>query len=264
MDSPVGPPRLSGLKFTLVAGMALLTTDALFAQSTDQTDVSSLKTQMTQMQKQYEQRIEAMEAKMKSLESKAESGSSILNAKVLTDADGKSMDGKAPVGPMLDDSFLKSLTRNFVFTAYLRAGFGFNGSGGSQSFNFEPPDNYGGRSRLGNENDTYMELSLQQNHILGDGPDVIDASARFTLQYFNGSVDHSNGFDAATDGAGSGIVEAYVLLKNVIKTAPEIGFWGGERFYDRWNIDSLDYFWLNMSGVGVGVQNIPLGPGKLW
>jgi maltoporin len=201
---------------------------------------------------------------MKSLESKAESGGSILNAKVLTDADGKSMDGKAPAAPMLDDSFLKSLTRNFVFTAYLRAGFGFNDAGGSQSFNFEPPDNYGGRSRLGNENDTYMELSLQQNHILGDGPDVIDASARFTLQYFNGSVDHSNGFDAQVDGAGAGIVEAYVLLKNVIKSAPEVGFWGGERFYDRWNIDSLDYFWLDMSSVGVGVQDIPLGPGKLW
>src|SRR4030088_1660320 len=217
MQFPVGLPGFKGLKVTLIAGIALLTTDALFAQSTDQTDVSSLKTQMTQMQKQYEQRIEAMESKMKSLESKAESGSSILNAKVLTDADGKSMDGKAPVGPMLDDSFLKSLTRNFVFTAYLRAGFGFNGSGGSQSFNFEPPDNYGGRSRLGNENDTYMELSLQQNHILGDGPDVLDVSARFTLQYFNDGISHNNQFDGAEGsvGTGAGIVEAYVLAKNV-------------------------------------------------
>jgi maltoporin len=263
MESPVGLPGFKGLKVTLIAGLALLTTDALFAQSTDQTDVSALKTQMNQMQKQYEQRIESMEAKMKTLESKAESGGSILNTHVLTDSDGKSMDGKA-TAPMLDDSFLKSLTRNFVFTAYLRAGFGFNGSGGSQSFNFEPPDNYGGRSRLGNENDTYMELSLQQNHILGDGPDVLDVSARFTLQYFNGSIDHGNQFDAGTDGAGAGIVEAYVLAKNVFKSEPEIGVWGGERFYDRWNIDSLDYFWLNESGVGFGVQDIPLGPGKLW
>ena len=67
MDSPIGPPRFKGLKFTLVAGLALLTTDALFAQSADQTDVNALKSQMNQMQKQYEKRIEAMEAKMKAL-----------------------------------------------------------------------------------------------------------------------------------------------------------------------------------------------------
>ena len=63
---------------------------------------------------------------------------------------------------------------------------------------------------------------------------------------------------------GVGIVEGYVEMKNVIKSAPEITFWGGQRFYDRWNIDSEDYFWLNTSGFGVGVYNIPLGPGTLW
>src|SRR5213593_3446194 len=103
MESPVGLPRCSGLKFTLVAGLALLTTDALFAQSGGQSDVDALKAQMNQMQKQYEQRIEAMEAKMKALESSASSGS-ILNTHVLTDAGGKEM---APPAPMLDESFLK-------------------------------------------------------------------------------------------------------------------------------------------------------------
>jgi maltoporin len=261
MQSPVGLPGLKGLKVTLIAGLALLTTDALFAQSADQTDVNALKTQMTQMQRQYEQRIESMEAKMKSLESKSQSGSSILNTRVLTEADGKSMDGKAPT-PMLDDSFLKSLTRNFVFTAYLRAGSGFNGSGGAQNFSFVTPENYGGRFRLGNENDTYMELTLQQNHILGDGPDVIDASARFTLQYFNGQK-KSAGFNTQQSNTGAGIVEAFVEMKNVIKSSPEVTFWAGSRFYDRWNIDPDDYFWLNTSGTGAGVYNIPLGPGKL-
>jgi maltoporin len=56
--------------------------------------------------------------------------------------------------------FLKSLTRNFTFSAYVRAGVQFNGSGGGGNFNFEPPDNAGAeRPRLGNENDTYMELT---------------------------------------------------------------------------------------------------------
>ena len=42
-----------------------------------------------------------------------------------------------------------------------------------------------------------------------------------------------------------------------------ITFWAGQRFYDRYNIDSQDYFWLSDSGYGGGVYDIPLGPGKL-
>src|SRR5215831_2962468 len=160
-------PRLSSLKITLVAGLALLTTDALFAQSADQSGVDSLKSQMDQMQRQYEQRIEAMEAKMKALESSANSGS-ILNTRVLTDADGKAV----AAGPILDESFIKSLTRNFTFSVYIRSGVGFNGNGGPQDFDFEiEHENVGGRWRLGNENDTYMVLIWKQAHLLGDSPD---------------------------------------------------------------------------------------------
>jgi maltoporin len=265
MDTPVGP-RLKGLKITLVAGLVLLTTDALFAQSAGQSDVDALKAQMNQMQRQYEQRIEAMEGKMKALESNTNSGS-ILNARVLTDADGKGEPGKAPA-PMLDESFLKSLTRNFAFNVYMRAGVSFNGNGGAQGLtSFIMPDEYvgGGRStsRLGNENDFYTELSWNQAHILGDSPDLADVSFRATLQAFSNVV-KSNAVNTGTPGAGVGIVEGYVEMKNVLKSAPEITFWGGDRFYDRWNIDSEDYFWLNTSGFGVGVYNIPLGPGTLW
>ncbi len=267
MDSPVGPPRLRGLKLTLVAGMALLTTDALFAQSAGQGDVDSLKTQMNQMQRQYEQRIEAMEAKMKALESNANSGS-ILNTRVLTDADGKEMPGKAPA-PMLDESFLKSLTRNFTFNVYMRAGVAFNGSGGAQgNTSFVMPDEYigGGRStsRLGNENDFFGELSFNQAHILGDSPDVMDVSFRATMEFFSSPQKTSALTTTNAPGFGVGFEEGYVEFKNVIKSAPEITFWGGQRFYDRWNIDSEDYFWLNTSGFGIGAYNIPLGPGTLW
>ena len=219
MDSPVGPPRLHGLKFTLVAGLTLLTTDALFAQSAGQSDVDALKAQMNQMQRQYEQRIEAMEGKMKALESNANSGS-ILNTRVLTDADGKEMPGKAPA-PMLDESFLKSLTRNFTFNVYMRAGVAFNGSGGAQgNTSFIMPDKYvgGGRStsRLGNENDFYTELSWNQAHILGDSPDLADVSFRATMQAFS-SPQKRNAVNTGTPVLAWGIVEGYAEMKNVIK-----------------------------------------------
>jgi maltoporin len=262
MDSPFPWPGIRGLKYTLVAGLTLLTTDALFAQSADQNDMDALKAQMNQMQRQYEQRIEAMEAKMKALESNANSGS-ILNTRVLTDADGKEMPGKAQ--PMLDESFLKSLTRNFTFNVYMRAGFQFNGNGGGGNFNFEVPDGDGGRFRLGNENDFYTELSLNQAHILGDSPDVADVSFRATLVYQN-EITRQNftvGGNNFTAG-GIGYDEAFVEMKNVFKSAPEITFWGGNRFYDRWNFDPNDWFWLNTSGFGVGAYNINIGPGNLY
>ena len=155
--------------------------------SSSNNDVSALKTQMQKMQqeydsqvqkieKQYEDRISSMEAEMKALESKADSGS-ILNTRVLTDADGK----EVSAAPTLDESFLKSLTRNFTFSAYVRAGFQFNGNGGGGNFNFNLPSWPGfGRERYGNENDTYMELTWMQAHMLGDSPDVMDVSMTFT------------------------------------------------------------------------------------
>jgi maltoporin len=231
-------------------------------------DVSALKTQIQSLQKQqqeYQDRITSMESQMKALQSKADTGS-ILNTRILTDADGK----EVAAAPTLDESFLKSLTRNFTFSVYVRAGFQFNGNGGGGNFSFDLPDFPGaGRQRLGNENDTYMELTWMQAHMLGDSPDAMDVSMTFTpaIRYvqsrntFTGSkggVENSgNDFDFV-------LRQAYLEMKNVFKAAPEVTFWAGERFYDRWNTDPEDYFWLDTSGYGAGVYNIDAGVGKLW
>src|ERR1700716_3430588 len=185
MSYPANPRFRLGLTAAFVVGLAVSPT--VYAQNSDSDDIAALKAQMEKMQKeseartekmqrQYEDRISTLEGEIQSLRSKADSGS-ILNTHVLTDADGKQYEGK---GPALDESFLKSLTRNFTFSAYVRAGVQFNGNGGGGNFNFEPPDNEGGRPRLGNENDTYMELTWKQAHMLGDNPDVMDVSMAFT------------------------------------------------------------------------------------
>jgi maltoporin len=267
--------RWSSLKITLVAGLALLTTDALFAQSASQTqsDVDTLKTQMNQMQKQYEQRIESMEAKMKALESNAESGS-ILNTHILGDANGVAEAGKGVPTPMLDESFLKSLTRNFQFSVYARAGVEMNGSGGAGNFNFEIPDNPGGRVRLGNENDLYTEPTWIQKHILGDSPDVMNVTFTFTPNFFTGRTatqresflttnTTSNGGTAPFD-FNIGLRQLYAEANNIFKGAPEITVWAGQRFYDRFDTNPQDYFWLDTSGFGMGFNNIHIGPGNLW
>jgi maltoporin len=253
------------------------TSASLHAQNSDSSDVAALKAQiekmqqqsqaqMEHMQKQYEDRISTMEAEVESLKSKADSGS-ILNTHVLTDADGKQYEGK---GPALDESFLKSLTRNFSFSAYVRVGVQFNGNGGGGNFHFEPPDNEGGRPRLGNENDTYMELTWKQAHMLGDNPDVMDVSMAFTpaIVYQQNrntfTVAPSTGVEESGNDFRFVLREAYLEMANVFRSAPEITFWAGERFYDRFNIDPMDYFYLDMSGYGAGVKNIDVGIGKLW
>lgn len=249
----------------LCTGSLSLAQDSNSNSSSDN-DVSALKTQIQSLQKQqqqYQDRITSMEAEMKALESKAESGS-ILNTRILTDANGVS---EAPA-TTLDESFLKSLTRNFTFSVYVRAGFQFNGNGGGGNFSFELPNFPGeGRERLGNENDTYMELTWMQSHMLGDSPDVMDVSMTFTpaIRY----VQNRNTFDAQNNVTKSGndfdfiLRQAYLEAKNVFKNAPEVTFWSGVRFYDRYNTDPEDYFWLDTSGYGAGVENIDLGIGKL-
>ena len=114
------PP--TGLLCAKVAAAFLFTGSIALAQdnSSNNNDVSALKAQIESLQKQqqqYQDRITSMEAEMKSLESKADSGS-ILNTRILTDANGT----EVSAAPTLDESFLKSLTRNFTFSAYIRAG----------------------------------------------------------------------------------------------------------------------------------------------
>jgi hypothetical protein len=231
-------------------------------------EVSALKAQIETLQKRekgYQDRITDMESQMQALESKADSGS-ILNTRVLTDADGKGVQA-----PVLDESFLTSLTRNFTFSAYVRAGFQFNGNGGGGNFSFSIPDfPSAGRMRLGNENDTYMELSWMQAHMLGDGPDVMDVSMTITpaIRYVQARasfIGNILGNNAERSGNDFDFVlrQAFLEMKNVFRGAPEITFWGGERFYDRFNTDPEDYFWLDTSGYGAGVYNIDVGVGKL-
>ena len=108
-----------------------------------------------------------------------------------------------------------------------------------------------------------------QAHMLGDNPDVMDVSMTFTpaIRYVqsrntfttsHGWIENSgNDFDFV-------LRQAYLEMKNVFKSAPEVTFWGGERFYDRFNTDPADYFWLDTSGYGAGVYNIDAWVGKLW
>ena len=256
--NPASRPRAWGALFGLVAGATCLSLSDVSAQSSD-ADLNQLKAQMQQMQQDYEKRLATMESQVKSMQSQVALTASVAQSRTLTGPDGKAVSMEGPVLMPAFDTF----TRNFKFHTYFRAGTGFTANGVGQTFNFNTPDvSFGKTQRLGNENDFYVEVGPIWDHMLGDDPDVMDVKAKMTFQFFDGA-DKQVGVNLDNDGFGVGIVECYVEMKNVIKSAPEVTFWGGERFYDRYDIHPSDYFFLNTSGFGAGAYNIPLGPGSL-
>ena len=90
-----------------------------------------------------------------------------------------------------------------------------------------------GRERLGNENDTYMELTWMQAHMLGDSPDVMDVSMTFTpaIRYVQSRASFTGSREGGVENSGNDfdfvLRQAFLEMKNVFKGAPEITFWGG-------------------------------------
>jgi maltoporin len=50
---------------------------------------------------------------------------------------------------------------------------------------------------------------------------------------------------------------------NFLESQPNAKFWAGERHYRRQHIDIDDFYFLDMSGYGAGVEDWNLGIGKL-
>src|SRR5258708_14126582 len=97
--------------------------------------------------------------------------------------------------------------------------------------------------------------------MLGDSPDVMDVSMVFTpairyVQNRNTFVTGIGGGRENGDDFNFIMREASVEMSNVFKGAPEITFWGAQRFYDGFNSDPQDYFYLDPAEYGPGVKYI--------
>ena len=57
--------------------------------------------------------------------------------------------------------------------------------------------------------------------------------------------------------------EAFIQAGNVFESQPDAKFWAGERYYRRQHIDINDFYPLDMSGYGAGVEDLNVGIGKL-
>jgi len=85
--------------------------------------------------------------------------------------------------------------------------------------------------RLGNEDDTYMELTWMQAHMLGDSPDVMDVSMTFTpaIAYQQSKNTFTTNTDLGAEANGNDfkfvLRQAFLSASNIFKTAPEITVW---------------------------------------
>jgi maltoporin len=104
--------------------------------------------------------------------------------------------------------------------------------------------------RLGNECDFYGEFLLSQ----GFKSEGVEYKAHLMTNLWNPATDIGD--------ADVGINQMYVEGKG-FDVLPEATFWIGKRFYGRADVHIVDTFYVNMSGVGAGVDGIGVGPGKL-
>jgi len=144
---------------------------------------------------------------------------------------------------------LEAQSKAFEFHGYLRSGYGLNGSGGQQVAFLAP--GAGAKYRLGNEAETYAELIFVNNWI---NPSHEKGKAWFrTETLVEADTSNSSNFDSNDKFR---FREAFVQAGNVLSFQPDAKFWAGERYYRRQHIEIDDFYTLDMSGYGGGVEDI--------
>jgi maltoporin len=269
---------LSLLSLSLTVGLGSVSASA---QTT-----AELQQQIQQMKQQYEQQISALEGRIASLEqnNRAMVHATQENAVSVTDLQAEvakqvsaheepklSRSQKTEIEqtelantPQYDEvqdsekvvRELQQQAKQFEFHGYLRSGQGLNGEGG-QMIAFQAPGS-GAKYRLGNEAETYGELIFVNNWI---NPQHDPEKAWMKTEVLiEANTTQSSNF-ASNDQFH--LREAFVQVGNVLQSNPSAEFWAGERYYRRLNIDINDFFFLDMSGYGGGVENLNVGIGQV-
>jgi maltoporin len=181
---------------------------------------------------------------------------------------GQDFQGRVPAAPTYDllreaetkiDGLEKEL-KSFEFHGYFRSGFGLNSRGGQQVA-FQAPG-AGAKFRLGNEAETYGELIFVNNWLNAAGDSdktwlksevMLEANTTSSASYAN----FSTGNDQVR------LREAFVHGGNFVDAQPDAELWAGERYYRRQHIEIDDFYPLDMSGYGAGVENFNVRIGKV-
>lgn len=151
---------------------------------------------------------------------------------------------------------LETQLKAFEFHGYFRSGFGGNGKGGQQVA-FQAPG-AAAKYRLGNEAETYSELIFVNNWLNPKG----DSSKAWIKTEVMIEADTQN-LATFDDSSRFRLREAFVQAGNIVKSQPGLKFWAGERYYRRQHIDIDDFYPLDMSGYGGGIEDLNVKVGQL-
>lgn len=157
---------------------------------------------------------------------------------------------------------LQEEVNSFEFHGYVRSGYGLNGVGGQQVA-FEAPG-ADAKYRLGNEAETYAELIFVNNWL---NPDHKSDKAWMRSEFMiEANTSNSANYANFPNGVGNDqyrFREAFVQAGNLFDIQPDAKFWAGERYYRRQHIDIIDYYPLDTSGYGAGIEDLNVRVGKL-
>jgi maltoporin len=273
------------LQLLVPVALALLAPAVLIVPAQGQT-MQELQQQIQQLKETYEQQIAGLEGRIASLEQANRTMAHATQENVISVTDLKSEVEKevsaheepklsraekteieqtelanTPQYDEVQDSEqvvreLKQQVKAFEFHGYLRSGQGLNSEGG-QMVAFQAPG-APAKYRLGNEAETYGEMIFVNNWINPNhDPDKAWMKTEVLVQ---ANTTQASNF-ASTDQFR--FREAFVEVGNVLESNPTAQFWAGERYYRRLNIDINDFYFLDMSGYGGGVENLNVKIGQM-
>jgi maltoporin len=183
---------------------------------------------------------------------------------------GAQFQGQVPSEPTYDllkeaDQRIAKLQEQagaFEFHGYFRSGYGLNSVGGQQVA-FEAPG-ADAKYRLGNEAETYGEFILVNNWL--NPEQGSDKAWMKTEVMIEANTSNSQSYTSFPDGVGDDqfrLREAFVRAGHMFESQPEAKFWAGERYYRRQHVEINDFYPLDASGYGAGVEDFNAGIGKV-
>jgi maltoporin len=157
---------------------------------------------------------------------------------------------------------LQQQVGSFEFHGYFRSGYGQNSAGGQQ-VPFQAPG-AGAKFRLGNEAETYGEFIFVNNWVNPDH--ATDRAWMKTEVMLEANTTNSASYANFPNNVGNDqfrLREAFVQAGNVFESQPDAKFWVGERYYRRQHVEIDDFYPLDMSGYGGGIEDLNVRIGKL-
>jgi maltoporin len=253
---------------------------------------SDLQKQLEQLKQQYDattrdlqQRITALEQqiqKQKEESEKTKQGTVISAAELAAEKAaqnavlgessqvGAKYQGQLPSEPTYDllreaDTKIEKLqeqVQSFEFHGYFRSGYGLNSDGG-QEVAFQAPG-ADAKYRLGNEAETYGEFIFVNNWV---NPNHNNNKAWMRTEVMleantSNSASYAN-FPGNIGNDQFRLREAFVQGGHIFESQPDAKFWAGERYYRRQHIEIDDFYPLDMSGYGAGLEDLHVGVGQL-